>query len=35
MPLSARAKILMGVESTAALVTSVLVIAKGVGGLKQ
>ncbi len=33
MPLSARAKILMGVESTAALVTSVLVIAKGVGGL--
>ena len=35
MPLSARAKILMGVESTAALITSILVIAKGVGGLGQ
>jgi hypothetical protein len=34
MPLSHRAKILMGVESTAALITSVLVIAKGVGSLK-
>ncbi|MFB9443353.1 MULTISPECIES: hypothetical protein [Dactylosporangium] len=33
MPLSPRAKILMGVESTSALVISVLVIAKGVGGL--
>jgi hypothetical protein len=33
MPLSTRAKILMGIESTAALVTSVLVIAKGVGSL--
>ena len=35
MPLSARAKILMGIESTAALITSILVIAKGVGSLKQ
>ncbi len=34
MPLSVRAKILMGTESTAALITSVLVIAKGVGSLK-
>jgi hypothetical protein len=33
MPLSTRAKILMGIESTSALVISVLVIAKGVGGL--
>lgn len=33
MPLSTRAKTLMGLEATAALVTSVLVIAKGVGGL--
>lgn len=33
MPLSPRAKLLMGVEATAALVTSVLVIAKGVSGL--
>jgi hypothetical protein len=33
MPLSTRAKILMGIESTSALVTSVLVIAKGVGSL--
>lgn len=33
MPLSHRAKLLMGVESTAALITSVLVIAKGVGSL--
>ena len=35
MPLSTRAKILMGIESTSALVISVLVIAKGVGGLGQ
>ncbi len=35
MPLSARAKILMGLESTAALVTSILVIAKAVGGLAK
>ncbi|MDQ6936228.1 MAG: hypothetical protein M3140_00715 [Actinomycetota bacterium] len=33
MPLSPRAKVLMGVEATAALVTSVPVIAKGVSGL--
>src|SRR4051794_25074503 len=33
MPLSTRAKILMGIESTSALVTSVVVIAKGVGSL--
>lgn len=33
MPLSTRAKMLMGLEATAALVTSVVVIAKGVGGL--
>ena len=33
MPLSSRVKMLMGLEATAALVTSVLVIAKGVGGL--
>ena len=33
MPLSTRAKILMGIESTSALVISVLVIAKGVGSL--
>jgi hypothetical protein len=33
MPLSSRVKILMGLQATAALVTSVLVIAKGVGGL--
>jgi hypothetical protein len=30
-----RAKILMGIESTSALVISVLVIAKGVGNLGQ
>jgi hypothetical protein len=35
MPLSTRAKILMGIESTSALVISVLVIAKGVGSLGQ
>jgi hypothetical protein len=35
MPLSTRAKILMGIESTSALVISVIVIAKGVGGLSQ
>jgi len=33
MPLSLRAKMLMGVEATAALVTSIVVIAKGVGSL--
>jgi hypothetical protein len=33
MPLSTRAKILMGIESTSALVISVVVIAKGVGSL--
>jgi hypothetical protein len=33
MPLSHRAKLLMGVEATAALVTSIVVIAKGVGSL--
>jgi len=33
MPLSHRAKLLMGTEATAALVTSVVVIAKGVGSL--
>jgi hypothetical protein len=35
MPLSTRAKVLMGIESTSALVISVLVIAKGVGSLGQ
>jgi hypothetical protein len=35
MPLSTRAKILMGLESTSALVISVLVIAKGVGSLSS
>lgn len=35
MPLSTRAKILMAIESTSALVISVLVIAKGVGGLNR
>ncbi|MFD0526713.1 hypothetical protein ACFQ1I_04695 [Kitasatospora arboriphila] len=33
MPLSARAKILMGVESIAALITSLLVIARAVSVL--
>ena len=33
MPLTSRTKLLMGVQSTMALVTSVLVIAKGVGSL--
>ena len=33
MPLSHRAKLLMGTEATAALITSVVVIAKGVGSL--
>jgi hypothetical protein len=33
MPLSSRVKVLMGLQATAALITSVLVIAKGVGGL--
>lgn len=34
MPLSHRAKLLMGAESTMALITSVVVIAKGVGSLR-
>lgn len=34
MPLSSRAKILMGAQSTMALITSVVVIAKGVGSLR-
>jgi uncharacterized membrane protein len=34
MPLSTRAKLLMGAESTAALITSVVVIARGVGSLQ-
>lgn len=34
MPLTARAKILMGTEATAALLTSLLVVAGGVGQLK-
>lgn len=34
MPLSARAKVLMGTEATAALLTSLLVVAGGVGQLK-
>lgn len=33
MPLTSRAKILMGIEATAALLTSLLVIARAVGGL--
>jgi hypothetical protein len=33
MPLTSRAKILMGAQSTMALITSVVVIAKGVGSL--
>jgi hypothetical protein len=35
MPLSPRAKILMSVEATAALLTSVLVIARAVGALQS
>jgi hypothetical protein len=35
MPLSPRAKILMGLEATAALLTSVLVIARAVGALQS
>ena len=34
MPLTSRAKLLMGAQSTMALITSVVVIAKGVGSLK-
>jgi hypothetical protein len=34
MPLSPRAKMLMGIESVSALMLSVLVIARGVGLLK-
>ena len=33
MPLSSRAKVLMGIEATAALLTSLLVIARAVGSL--
>jgi hypothetical protein len=33
MPLSARAKMLMGLEATAALLTSLLVVARAVGSL--
>jgi hypothetical protein len=33
MPLTSRAKLLMGLESTMALITSIVVIAKGVGSL--
>ena len=33
MPLTPRAKLLMGVEATAALLTSILVVAKGIGSL--
>ena len=33
MPLTSRAKILMGVQATAALITSLLVIARAVGAL--
>jgi hypothetical protein len=35
MPLSPRAKIFMGLEATAALLTSVLVIARAVGALQS
>lgn len=35
MPLSPRAKVLMGLEATAALLTSVLVIARAVGALQS
>jgi len=34
MPLSSRAKVLMGIEATAALLTSLLVIARAVGSLE-
>jgi hypothetical protein len=34
MPLTSRAKIFMGIEATAALLTSLLVIARAVGTLK-
>ena len=33
MPLTARAKTLMGLEATAALLTSLLVVARAVGSL--
>ena len=33
MPLTSRAKVLMGIEATAALLTSLLVIARAVGAL--
>jgi hypothetical protein len=33
MPLTARAKALMGVEASAALLTSLLVVARAIGGL--
>jgi hypothetical protein len=35
MPLSSRAKALMGVEATSALMTSLLIVAHAVGALKQ
>jgi hypothetical protein len=35
MPLSGRAKALMGLEATAALLTSLLVVARAVGALGQ
>ena len=35
MPLTSRAKILMGIQATAALITSLLVIARAVGALRQ
>ncbi len=33
MPLSSRAKVLMGIQATAALLISLLVVAKAVGSL--
>ena len=35
MPLTARAKMLMGLEATAALLTSLLVVARAIGALGQ
>jgi hypothetical protein len=34
MPLTPRAKLPMGLQATAAMITSVVVIAKGVGNLR-
>lgn len=34
MPLSSRAKLLMGIQASSALIVSLLVIARAVGGLK-